>query len=224
MSSQNNNDNADAEEQHNEEQFELAFGEVHRHKRDDIRDIKNNNPLVKSFFIFERNDINGFSDISWRLLGRYIANNTHLQELHFSGIGFSDETIVQLFQELTKSNSITNLNIGIFNIHMALLRFGTAGVQSMLPFLQNSPQLAKLDLSGNGINSQGFESLVNALDGGIIKQLDLDGCSIEDISSLGNVTLRHLEMISLGANTIHNIPPLENYTGLTSLRLYGNSI
>ena len=225
MSSQNNNDNADAEEQHNEEQFELAFGEVHRHKRDDIRDIKNNNPLVKSFFIFERNDINGFTDLSWNLLGRYIANNTHLQELHFSGIGFSDATIVQLFQELTKSDSITNLNMGIFNIHMALrLSFGMAGVQSMLPFLQNSPQLVKLNLSGNDIGSQGFESLVNALDGGIIKHLDLDGCGIEDISPLGNVRLHHLEKITLNANRIHNIPPLENYTGLTSLSLYRNSI
>jgi len=67
----------DTEKQHDEEQFELAFGEVHRHKRDDIRDIKNNNPPVKSFFIFDRNDVNGFSALSWRLLGRYIANNTH---------------------------------------------------------------------------------------------------------------------------------------------------
>jgi len=104
------------------------------------------------------------------------------------------------------------------------LRFGMAGVESMLLFLRNSPQLAKLNLSGNSITSQGFESLVNALDGGIIKHLDLDGCGIEDISSLGNVRLHHLEKITLSVNTIHNIPPLENYTGLTSLRLSSNDI
>ena len=95
MSSQNN---ADAEEHHDEEQFELAFGQIYNHLQDEMRDIKNNNPLVKSFFIFDRDDVNGFTDLSWKLLGRYIANNTHLQELQLSGIGFRMQLLCSYFR------------------------------------------------------------------------------------------------------------------------------
>ena len=86
---------------------------------DEIRD--NNNPNITKLVLTPHEIPPGrLSAIACRLLGRYIANNTHLQELQLSGIGFSDAIIVQLFQELTKSDSITNLNMGIFNINLAL--------------------------------------------------------------------------------------------------------
>lgn len=98
----------------------------------------------------------------------------------------------------------------------------------MSAFLRNSPQLIKLLLSCcRGISSEGFEVLVNALDGGSIKRLDLDCCNITDISALGNVTLPQLRSLNLTKNSIYNmgsVLALENYTQLTQLFLKHNKI
>jgi len=94
----------------------------------------------------------------------------------------------------------------------------------MTPFLQNSPKLIKIDLSQNNL-SEGFESLVNALDGGSINDLTLDHCSITDASFLGNVTLTCIKKISLWNNNIQNIGgDMSSYTTLESLNLDKNRI
>lgn len=141
------------------------------------------------------------SDLALRLLGRYIANNTHLQSLMFSS-DLTDVKVVQLFQELTKSDSITYLNLGSFNhnhgLHSHNNTLGLNGVRSMTTFLQNSPRLIGLNLSANtSMNTAVFDVLVNVLNGRAIKELHLNKCSITDISSLGNVTLPHLQKLDL---------------------------
>ena len=45
----------------------------------------------------------------------------------------------------------------------AIYGFGTAGVQSMVPFLQNANNLTSLDLDENIIQSEGFNFLFRAL-------------------------------------------------------------
>ena len=194
---------------------------LHRQHIDEIRD--NNNPNITKLVLSPREITPGrLSEIACRLLGRYIANNTHLINLTLPS-----NMDLNIFQGLTKSDSIKVL---IFE-SVARNTFGVDGVQRLVPFLQNSPQLIKIDLSKNGIGSQGFglgfESVVNALDGGSINELILNNCYITDISALGSVTLPHLKKISLCNNNsrnIHNIGDISSYTSLESLNLSHNSI
>lgn len=186
-----------------------------------IHEIRDNNPNVTKL------DLKGVLSVTaWKLLGRYIANNTHLEYLQLSGIGLSDETIVvsSLFRGLTKSSSIEVLK---FDNSRSLNNFSADGVRSMIPFLQNSPQLKVIDFSGNNnVDTAVFEVLVNALDGGSINELTLNRCSITDISSLGgNVTLPCIKKISLYNNNIQNIGgDMSSYTTLESLNLDINRI
>lgn len=181
-----------------------------------IDEIRDNNPNITKLIVVP---LERLSDTACRLLGRYIANNTHLQEL---------STDLNIFQGLTKSDSIKELILESV-IHNNTL------IQSMTPFLQNSPQLVKIDFSQNSITSQGFESVVNALDGGSINELTFDRCRITDISALGNVTLPHIKKISLcnnnrGGLTLGNlglgykIGDISSYTSLESLNLSHNNI
>ena len=65
-----------------------------------IEEIRDNNPSITNLSIPP--DVHRLSDKAWRLLGRYIANNTHLQELTI----LIDDTMSSLFRGLTKSSSI----------------------------------------------------------------------------------------------------------------------
>lgn len=186
-----------------------------------VEEIRNNNPNIKKLDLTLPRSAQ-LSDTAWKLFGRYIANNTYLENLISRGL--TDERMVPLFRGLTKSSSIEVLN---FDNSRSLYNFGAEGIRSMTPFLQNSPKLIKIDLSKNNIDSQGFESLVNALDGGKFEDLPLNKCSITDISALGNVTLPHLRKLDLAENSIQNIgniSTLENYTNLIALKLSKNSI
>jgi len=82
-------------------------------------------------------DANLFTNLSWKLIGRYIANNSHLKRLSLDECGLTDEKMALLFSELVSSSSLQRLDLD-FN------RFGTEGVRSMEPFLQNCPNLSIL--------------------------------------------------------------------------------
>jgi len=191
-----------------------------------IDEIRDNSPNVTKLVLSPHEIPPGrLSEIACRLLGRYIANNTHLINLNLPS-----NTDVNIFQGLTKSDSIKVLILESV-VHYTDNTVGMNGVQSMTPFLQNSPQLIKIDLSKNIIGSQGFglgfELLVHSLDGGSINELILDKCNITDISALGNVTLPHLKKISLCNNNsrnIHNIGDISSYTSLEDLNLSHNNI
>jgi len=104
--------------------------------------------------------------------------------------------MAQLFQELVKNDSIKVFSFG----NSIRFNLDTDVVRSMIPFLQNSPQLIKFNLSKNNIDSQAFDVLVHALDGESIEELHLDKCNITDISTLGHVTLPHLQTLNLAEN------------------------
>ena len=54
-----------------------------------------------------------FTDLSWKLLGRYISNNIHLKRVRLDGCE-TDQNMALLFSELTSSSSLERLQIGIF--------------------------------------------------------------------------------------------------------------
>jgi len=184
-----------------------------------INRIRTNDPETDKLFVDWR-DATKFSDLAWRLIGRYIANNTHLKNITITK-SLCDSKASMLFSELGGSSSLKTLNL-------CASPFGTTGVRSMVPFLQNCQNLSNIDLSySNHINTAAFEVLVNALDGKSVEKLSLNFCYIDDVSALINVTLPHLQTLNLNDNNIQNIgniSTLENYTKLQALLLKGNNI
>ncbi|KAL7527957.1 hypothetical protein ACHAXR_007737 [Thalassiosira sp. AJA248-18] len=123
-----------------------------------------------------------------------------------------------LFRNLTRSSSLKALD-------MSFNDFGMNGIQSMVPLLGHS-NITKLNISENdNINTEGFRLLMGALNGGSMKELlFLHNCRINDITSLENCTLPHLEFLDLGNNCIQSIPSLETCKNLQRLSLASNNI
>jgi len=143
------------------------------------------------------NDAENFTDLEWRLLGRYIASNTHLKRLNLNNCTLNNEQMASLFGELLQSNSIEILNL-------ANNTFGIEGIRSMIPFIENSPGLTQLEHHWNtSINTDVFELLVQALHNSTRELcLGFCGCRITDISVLDTYTLPNLLSLNLNSNPI----------------------
>ena len=75
-----------------EAQHQAAFGEhagISDHCRFMINDIKNNSIHHDKLELLE--NYGEFSGLAWKLLGRYIANNTYLKNISLRCCGISDE-------------------------------------------------------------------------------------------------------------------------------------
>ena len=207
-----------------EEQFTQAFGEhltnISQQRRSEIQMIKNNDPNVTAFDV-RRNLADCLSDLAWELLGRYIANNDYLEEVDLEGINLTDELMEILFNSLVKSSSLKVLLLFDNMVSMN-------GIRNMVPFLRNASTLSEINLSGNrNIKTEGFEVLINALDGGPIEELILNRCNIEDISALEHCTLPHLRELHLINNHIQSMggkSALNKFTNLKQLHLEDNNI
>ena len=181
-----------------DQQHNRAFGEhtgITEDCRDEITCIKNNDPSTDELSMI-RPDADEFTDLAWRLLGRYIANNTHLEALDLADCGINDEKMALLFRELTSSTSMERLDID----HN---EFGVVGVRSIVPLLQNSPNLTILYLCGNDrINSECFDILVSSLHDKEVWEIDVGHCNISDISALETYSLPNLQILNLDRNNI----------------------
>jgi len=94
-----------------DDQFHQAFGEhtgISSYIKSDIEKIKNNDVDTKKLGITQCQYIN---DLAWRLLGQYIANNTHLKSIDLSRCGLTDEKMALLFSELSSSASIKEVDV-----------------------------------------------------------------------------------------------------------------
>ena len=214
-----------------DEQFQLAFGEQTQIRNSTtleryIHEIKNNGPNRNEFNL-QYHYIPWFSDLALELIGRYIARNTHLRTINLNFlVDRKASTISKLFQGLSQGHVLEELFLEDNDM-------GTDDIRNIVPLLRNSPKLSHLHLSGNRLNTEGFEVLMNALDGGPIEVLYLNSCSttggggIENISALGNYATLHLRELHLAGNNIHNlgnISTLQNHTNLVSLDLGGNNV
>lgn len=161
----------------------------------DIRLIKNNQPTNNDEFLLNTDDADEFTDQAWTLLGRCIANNTHLVEIDLNGCHLTDEKMSLLFRELVESCS---LKVLLLNTN----EFGIVGVQKMVPLLRQA-NLSKLFVRGNAsINTECFEMLISAFDGKSIEVLDFDQCNVTDISALSTYKLPNLQRLDLVDNKI----------------------
>lgn len=132
------------------------------------------------------------------MLGRYIANNTYLTYFELDRCNLTDEKMAVLFGELTNSKSLQRLIIHVNG-------FGIEGIRSMVPFLQNSPQLISLWLRFNqNVNTECFELVISTLHETQRSDitLNVEGCNITNISSLSTYKLPNLQMLNLNGNEI----------------------
>jgi len=179
-----------------DEQHNQAFGEnTGILKFNTINLIKNNDPNTTAFTLGS-DDAGEFSNLAWKLLGRYIANNNHLSRLDLDESRLTDEKMTLLFGELVSSRSLDRLDLDGNS-------FGIDGVRCMAPFLQNSPNLSALWLgANNNFNAECFEVLVSALDGKSVTDLHFYNCNITDIAALDRYSLPNLQQLNLNGNKI----------------------
>jgi len=200
-----------------DEQFRRVFNgecDISEECLDTIRDVKNNYPTTTNLYIDSNEDI--LTELAWRVLGGYIANNTHLTQIVLEGPGL----ISTLFESFVRSSSIKLLLLDDN-------RFGLYGVQQMLPLLLNSPQLAELSINNNNnINTECFEILVSTLNNNTcIKRLTFGGCNITNITVLETYNLQKLNLNcnNIGREGIITISNILQKEGSTLQRVYLNN-
>ena len=181
-----------------DEQFSQAFGVdtgITVDSRCNIYNVKNNIDSVNELAL-RSSDAGKFTDLSWRLLGRYITNNSHLEKVDLYRCGITDEKIALLFSELTSSTSITQLILTCDS-------FGIEGVQSMVEFLKNDTKLSRLHFTvNNNFNTECFEMLIHNLHDKPLTDLEFGSCNITNISALETYNLPNLQKLSFNDNNI----------------------
>jgi len=180
-----------------DEEFNQAFGEhtgIDEEVREYINDIKENNDEIEEFKL-SSDDTENFTNLAWTLLGRYIANNIHLVKIDLESCSLTDEKMALLFKELDNGVSLERLDANDND-------FGIEGVRSMIPLLQNSPNLSRLYFGGNRrIDSESFGVLIRALNRRSTR-LSFQDCNITDISALNSCNLPNLQILNLNGNKI----------------------
>jgi len=175
-----------------DDQFRRVFGDcdITEECVDTLNRIKNNHPNTATLYINSNEEI--ITELGWRLLGGYIAKNTHLTEINIESTNVNAST---LFELLVRSSSIRSLRLG-------RSVFGVTG-ESICPFLENSPQLISLSIiNNNDVNSECFQILISALHNRGIKKLILSDCNITNISALETNNLPNLNTLSLAGCNI----------------------
>ena len=189
-----------------DEHFNQAFGEhtgISKDIRKRIDNVRQLRHVSLNRFTLYFSQSERFTHLSWTLLGRYIANNNHLEGLVLGDCGVTDERMALLFSGLVGSTSITKL-------WLAGNEFGVDGLRSMAPFLQNSPDLVHITLSrNNNINTECFELLLQTLHrrpylecATLEFQLSFSECGITNISALERYPLQNLSTLHLEGNNI----------------------
>jgi len=185
-----------------DKEFNQAFGRhtgLSKGMRKVLDIIKNNgiiSELGENKFVLYPAEAILFTNQAWQLLGKYIANHTHLDDVDLDGCSLTDQKMFALFSGLVKS-SLSELDIRD-NV------FGIEGVRSMVRFLQNSPNLSYIYImENNNFNSECFTVLVQALQNTRVRRLELEECSITDISVLEAYNdLPNLHTLNLNCNKI----------------------
>ena len=139
--------------------------------------------------------IDNMTDMSWEQLGKDISNNTHLKEVSLDSCAFNDHNMSFFFRGLTGSSTMKEM---LLNKN----RLTAAGVRSMVPFLQNANNLLRLDIENNNIQSEGFNTLLRALQNSPIEGLYCNSCGIESIEIDNEHKPKHLEELFLTDNSI----------------------
>jgi len=93
------------------EAFEEGTNISHDTCRGDMYQLKTNQPLDENQFILDTFDAETFSDQAWKLFGRYISNNEHLEKLDLDSCRLADNEMAFLFSELVTSSSLKQISM-----------------------------------------------------------------------------------------------------------------
>jgi len=209
--------------------FFNLFGNTTPHCQQKINEIRTNIPLKDVTYggaglTIQQLDSQRLSNEAWEVLGSYIANNVHLEHYNASHLSLTDVQLSSFFKHLNGGSNSLQDYICCNN------SIGIDGIKSMIPFLQSSSKLSLISLDGNGgIQSEGFELIMKALDGGNIEDVLLGWCNIDSILILDTVTLPRLRTLRLARNGISTIPQSfgddsNKYVGLEYLHLAYNYV
>jgi len=204
-----------------EEEFRLAFGnhvDISDECMDQIVKLKNNDECLDTLSLYH-DEVEYFSDLAWKLIGRYISNNDYIRRMELDDVFLNDTKIALIFQELSNGHSLVETLVLDGNA------ISVDGIRSMVPFLQTSKKLNHVSLwRNNDINNDGFDLLINSLHRGCVKELELGRCNVKDISVLGRCHFSQLRKLDLVCNDIADVSALESYTRLDELSLCHNKI
>ena len=195
--------------------------------------IKNNNSRLEYFGV----NFLDMNDEEWEELGLDISNNTHLKHISFNQNSINDHKASFFFSGLRRSSSIEGLVINAQSIEGVGIdehgdgELSVVGVRSMVPFLQNTSNLRKLALSGNNIQSEGFNTMFRALRDSPIETIFCSNCGIEsleiDESSIPRkFASLHLQENSINADGCRELAKLlqGESSSMEGLNLDGNQI
>ena len=147
--------------------------------------------------------IQDITDEQWQQLGHIISNNTHLTTINFRYDALNDHKASFFFRGLTRSSSITRLDLSSTNTNVVGDTLSVVGVRSMVPFLQNANNLQTLDLCWNNLQSEGFNVLFRALSDSPIETLKCCTCGIESIEIDTEHAPKNLMHLNLNSNNIN---------------------
>ena len=209
--------------------FFNSFGNTTPHCQQKINEIRTNIPLKDVTYggaglTIQQVDSLHMSNEGWEVLGSYIATNNHLEQYNASHLSLTDAQLSSFFKHLNDGSNSLQDYICCNN------QIGIDGIQSMIPFLKSSMNLSLISLDGNGgIQSEGFELIMKALDGGNIEDVLLGWCNIDSILILDTVALPRLRTLRLARNGISIIPQSfggdsNKYIGLEYLHLAYNYV
>ena len=209
--------------------FFSLFGSTTPHCQEKINEIRTNIPLKDvtcggAVLTIKQLDSQHISNAGWEVLGSYIANNNHLEHINASHLSLTDDQLTSFFKYLNGGSNSLQDYICCNN------QIGIDGIKSMMSFLQSSSNLSLISLDGNGgIQSEGFELIMTALDGSNVEDVLLGWCNIDSILILDNVTLPRLRTLRLARNGISIIPQSlgddsNKYVGLEYLHLAYNYV
>ena len=202
-------------------QHHQAFGGhtgLSEHCRFMINQIKSNSNSVDRLMLNELIETGEFSDLAWKLLGRYIAKNTNLKILGLHSCGISNKKMALLCGELWRSE--------LHTLDLKCNSFGIEGMRSMIPLIQG--EFKELSFSrNNNFGTECFELLLQTLDGifSTAENLHVVRCNITDISALetyppSNLTVLNLSRNSIGRNGCRTLANILQESGSTLKHLY----
>ena len=161
-----------------------------------VRVIENDPDKIEFKRNFRADDLQNMRDEELEEFGNAISNNIHLNEVSLAYGCLDDHKMSCLFRGLTRSSSITKMDLDCNELSVAAVR-------SMEPFLQNANNLIYLALYANNIQSEGFNLVLRALRGSPIERINCCRCGIESIVIDTNHIPRHLKFLDLSDNGIN---------------------
>jgi hypothetical protein len=182
-----------------------------------ISRVKRNHPDEK--YLSLGNEI--FSFLAWQKLGFYVARNDQLECLSLRRCNLNDDNMSAFF-----NGAAINKQVKVLTLHCN--SFGSDGMKSLVPFLQNSRNLTSLNVSGNNIDTDGLWWLLQGLENGFIEKLNLRNCGLSSMSMLEKHYLPKLQVLylsdnsNIGADGCSSIALLLGRNGCNITKLYLN--